>query len=76
MNIKSNTENNIIYFTKFFWYNRKPNGCTIERSDFSETGNISFDGQETASGKISISEISEIVVSAGRGLKGPKIGEW
>ena len=32
---------------------------------------LSFDGQETASGKISISE-AEIVVSGGRGLKGPE----
>jgi len=45
--------------------------CTIENSDFSESGSLSFDGQETASGKISISE-AEIVVSGGRGLKGPE----
>ena len=45
--------------------------CNIEISNFSEKGSLSFNGQETASGKISISE-AEIVVSAGRGLKGPE----
>ena len=45
--------------------------CTIENIDSSEKGAITIEGQETASGKISISE-AEIVVSAGRGLKGPE----
>ena len=45
--------------------------CSVESSDFAEKGSLSFDGQETASGKISISE-AEIVVSGGRGLKGPE----
>jgi len=45
--------------------------CSIEKSDFSENGIITIEGQETASGKISISE-AEIVVSGGRGLKGPE----
>jgi len=44
---------------------------TIETSDISEKGGITIEGQETASGKISISE-AEIVVSGGRGLKGPE----
>jgi electron transfer flavoprotein alpha subunit len=43
----------------------------IETSDTSEKGGITIEGQETAIGKISISE-AEIVVSAGRGLKGPE----
>ena len=44
---------------------------SIEKSDFSESGSLNFEGQETSSGKISISE-AEIVVSGGRGLKGPE----
>jgi len=44
---------------------------SIEKSDFSESGSLTFEGQETSSGKISISE-AEIVVSGGRGLKGPE----
>lgn len=44
---------------------------SIEKSDFSESGGLTFEGQETSSGKISISE-AEIVVSGGRGLKGPE----
>ena len=45
--------------------------CTIEEDSTNEKGAITIEGQETASGKISISE-AEIVVSAGRGLKGPE----
>ncbi len=44
---------------------------SIEKSEFSESGSLTFEGQETSSGKISISE-AEIVVSGGRGLKGPE----
>ena len=44
---------------------------SIEKSDFSESGSLTFERQETSSGKISISE-AEIVVSGGRGLKGPE----
>ena len=44
--------------------------CVIERGN-SEEGKIVINGEETATGKISISE-AEIVVSAGRGLKGPE----
>ena len=46
-------------------------GCSIEADSTAEKGAITIEGQETASGKISISE-AEIVVSAGRGLKGPE----
>ena len=45
--------------------------CKIEKNNFSESGTLTFEGQEHSSGKISISE-AEIVVSAGRGLKGPE----
>ena len=45
--------------------------CNIETSSANEKGAITIQGQETASGKISISE-AEIVVSGGRGLKGPE----
>ena len=45
--------------------------CEIETIETSEKGNITIEGQETASGKISLSE-AEIIVSAGRGLKGPE----
>ena len=69
---KSNTEKTILSISpNSFGLIENQIDCTIERSDFSEKGDISFDGQETAGGKISISE-AEIVVSAGRGLKGPE----
>ena len=45
--------------------------CTIEEDSTIEKGAIIIEGKETVSGKISISE-AEIVVSAGRGLKGPE----
>tara|TARA_B110000003_G_scaffold163029_1_gene162980 strand:- start:155 stop:1102 length:948 start_codon:yes stop_codon:yes gene_type:complete len=45
--------------------------CVIEKSDLNEKGAINISGQEIANGKISLSE-AEIVVSAGRGLKGPE----
>jgi len=69
---KSNTEKTILCITpNLFGLIETGGSCTIEKIDFSETGSLSFDGQETASGKISISE-AEIVVSGGRGLKGPE----
>ena len=45
--------------------------CTIKEDLTNEKGAITIESKETASGKISISE-AEIVVSAGRGLKGPE----
>lgn len=45
--------------------------CTIEEDSKNEKGAITVEDKETTSGKISISE-AEIVVSAGRGLKGPE----
>jgi electron transfer flavoprotein alpha subunit len=69
---KSNTEKTIICIApNSFGVIEDSVDCNIEISDFSEKGSILFNGQETASGKISISE-AEIVVSAGRGLKGPE----
>ena len=69
---KSNTEKTILCIApNSFGLIETGGSCTIEKIDFSESGSLSFDGQETASGKISISE-AEIVVSGGRGLKGPE----
>ena len=45
--------------------------CEIIKDDTIKTGRITVEGKETNSGKISLSE-AEIVVSAGRGLKGPE----
>ena len=45
--------------------------CSIERNNDTEKGSLKIEKEETLSGKISISE-AEIVVSAGRGLKGPE----
>lgn len=69
---KSNTEKTILCIApNSFGLIETGGSCTIEKMDFLESGSLSFDGQETASGKISISE-AEIVVSGGRGLKGPE----
>ena len=69
---KSNTEKTILCIApNSFGLIETGGSCIIEKIDFSESGSLSFDGQETASGKISISE-AEIVVSGGRGLKGPE----
>ena len=70
--IKSNTEKTILSISpNSFGLIENQMDCLIERSDFNETGDLIFESQETASGKISISE-ADIVVSAGRGLKGPE----
>jgi len=45
--------------------------CTIEKVEGNAEGNVTINGQEVASGKISLAE-AEIIVSAGRGLKGPE----
>ena len=69
---KSNTEKTILCIApNSFGLVENNVDCVIENSDFSETGSLSFDGQETSGGKISISE-AEVVVSGGRGLKGPE----
>ena len=43
--------------------------CSIEKINAAENGSITIEGEEVASGKISLAE-AEIIVSAGRGLKG------
>ena len=45
--------------------------CSIEKINTTENGSITIEGEEIASGKISLAE-AEIIVSAGRGLKGPE----
>ena len=45
--------------------------CTIKIDDVNESDAITVDRREMSKGKISLSE-AEIVVSAGRGLKGPE----
>ena len=54
-----------------FYLKESESVCKIENKDINEKGDIVFEKEEVASGKISISE-AEIVVSAGRGLKGPE----
>ena len=67
-----NTEKAILCFTPNSYQLIETGGsCSIETSSANEKGVITIQGQETTSGKISISE-AEIVVSAGRGLKGPE----
>ncbi len=44
--------------------------CSIEKIDGANNGSITIKESEIASGKISLAE-AEIIVSAGRGLKGP-----
>ena len=45
--------------------------CIIEKLNVAENGSITIEGEEIASGKISLAE-AEIIVSAGRGLKAPE----
>jgi electron transfer flavoprotein alpha subunit len=45
--------------------------CKIEKIEENNIGSVTVNGQEVTSGKISLAE-AEIVVSAGRGLKGPE----
>jgi electron transfer flavoprotein alpha subunit len=67
-----NTEKAILCFTPNSYQLIETGGsCSIETSSLNEKGAIAIQGQETTSGKISLSE-AEIVVSGGRGLKGPE----
>jgi electron transfer flavoprotein alpha subunit len=67
-----NTEKAILCFTPNSYQLIETGGsCNIETSSTDEKGAINIQGQETTSGKISLSE-AEIVVSGGRGLKGPE----
>ena len=45
--------------------------CNIEQINTSQTRSVTIEGEEIATGKISLAE-AEIIVSAGRGLKGPE----
>ena len=45
--------------------------CTIEKIKFNNSNSVTINGQEIVSGKVSLTE-ADIVVSAGRGLKGPE----
>ena len=45
--------------------------CIIEKISNTEKGRVIIEGEEITSGKISLAE-AEIIVSAGRGLKGPE----
>ena len=45
--------------------------CNIEHINTSQTRSVTIEGEEIATGKISLAE-AEIIVSAGRGLKGPE----
>ena len=45
--------------------------CSVEKKTINSSENIRFKGQEIANGKLSLAE-AEIIVSAGRGLKGPE----
>ena len=70
--VKSNTSKAIICISpNSFGLIENKVECVIEQIDTEQKGSLNFDSQETSSGKISISE-AEIVVSAGRGLKGPE----
>ena len=70
--VKSNTSKAIICISpNSFGLIENKVECVIEQIDIEQKGSLNFDSQETSSGKISISE-AEIVVSAGRGLKGPE----
>ena len=70
--VKSNTSKSILCISpNSFGLIENKVKCVIEQIDIEQKGSLNFDRQETSSGKISISE-AEIVVSAGRGLKGPE----
>ena len=47
------------------------NSCKIEKIETNSATNVTINGKEVATGKISLAE-AEIIVSAGRGLKGPE----
>lgn len=70
--IKINTENAIITISpNAFGVVESKSNCTIEKIESIIDGNITINGQEIASGKVSLAE-ADIIVSAGRGLKGPE----
>lgn len=69
---KINTEKGIIILApNAFGLIENQVECEINKLQLNQTSNITINGQEVASGKISLAE-AEIIVSAGRGLKGPE----
>ena len=67
-----NTEKSIIsIFPNAFGLIENNVDCQIEKIDSINGNDITINGQEVTSGKISLAE-AEIIVSAGRGLKGPE----
>lgn len=71
---QSNSENTVLAISpNSYTINENPNSsCQFEFKDFStESSNVISEKVEKTSGKISLAE-AEIVVSAGRGLKGPE----
>tara|TARA_B100000902_G_scaffold302663_1_gene290680 strand:- start:28619 stop:29599 length:981 start_codon:yes stop_codon:yes gene_type:complete len=70
--VKSNTEKTILSISpNSFKIIENIMKEDIETYEFSGNGDVTFNGQDISKGKISISE-ADIVVSAGRGLKGPE----
>jgi len=70
--VEVNTPNVILSIAPNSFYLKESEiECMITNKDFSEKGDITLENEEISSEKISLSE-AEIVVSAGRGLKGPE----
>ncbi|MEC7864080.1 MAG: electron transfer flavoprotein subunit alpha/FixB family protein, partial [Bacteroidota bacterium] len=70
--ITINTEQAIIILApNAFGLVESGNDCKIEKIKVNSNASVTINGQEVASGKISLAE-AEIIVSAGRGLKGPE----
>lgn len=69
---EATTEKQILIITpNSFSVTTSENNYKIERVDVPKSGKITVQGKEKTSGKINLSE-AEIIVSAGRGLKGPE----
>ena len=70
--IKVNSEKAIICLaSNSFGVIENKKSCNIDKRTINISENIRFKGQEIATGKVSLTE-AEIIVSAGRGLKGPE----
>jgi len=71
-NITINTEKAIIILApNAFGLVKCDNDCKVEKIKADSNESVTINGQEVTSGKISLAE-AEIIVSAGRGLKGPE----
>ena len=67
-----NTEKGIIILApNAFGITETGGNCTIEKIESSINPSVNINGQEVTNGKVSLAE-AEIIVSAGRGLKGPE----